>query len=201
MKSLLIVILLVVYSNADEIQRIESIVEDITKLRVNYEKSQENLTQSLIELKKEKKKNEDFLKEVESLKKEIINLKNQIKNKDKTNLSNQNQKVKIKEKVKICSESQIVKKNEFPQLQMKKKKTEVDMLEGAARTYRLKNSAKIYDAIDGDVIEEWEERTSFTSNVQSGTWIKVTGYFIDKKWHSSTRSLWVKTKDAKLREK
>ncbi len=67
----------------------------------------------------------------------------------------------------------------------------------ASATYRLKNEAKIYDAIDGNISDTWEEKRSFTSVNRNVKWIQITGYFIDKKWQSSrNESLWVKAEDA-----
>ena len=90
MKILISVIFLIVSLNADEMQRIENIVNDIAKLRVNYEecsaqlkekneksvsfkaveyKSDESENRYKSQLKSEKEKNDKLLKEVQSLKK------------------------------------------------------------------------------------------------------------------------------------
>lgn len=61
-----------------------------------------------------------------------------------------------------------------------------------AGTYRVKQESSVYDAPEGRVIEIWEDKTSFTSNISQGEWIKITGYFIDKKWHKNTTDMWVK---------
>ena len=65
MKYILVLIFLFSSSYSDEIQRIESIVKDITQLRKKYEISQEELNVKELN---EKKQNE-----------KIINLQNQIK--------------------------------------------------------------------------------------------------------------------------
>ncbi len=61
--------------------------------------------------------------------------------------------------------------------------------------YRVNKEAGIYNRPDGEVIEKWEERTSFTSNVSQGEWIKVTGHFIDRKWQKATKEMWIKAED------
>jgi len=72
----------------------------------------------------------------------------------------------------------------------------------SSKTYRLKHEAKIYDAIRGKVLETWKARRSFTSMYQKQDWIRITGYFVDRKWRSArNESLWVKAEDAFLRVK
>jgi myosin heavy subunit len=63
------------------------------------------------------------------------------------------------------------------------------------RTYRLKQESAVYDSPDGKVIAIWENKTSFTSNVYKGKWIKITGYFVNMKWKKSTDEMWIKEKD------
>ncbi len=59
-------------------------------------------------------------------------------------------------------------------------------------TYRVIVETPVYNAPDGNVIEIWEEKTSFTSNALQGEWIKITGYFVEKKWKKSREEMWVK---------
>lgn len=193
------IFVLFVSVSADEIQRIESIVNDIAKLRLDYDKTQEELSLSLVKLKDEQDKNDILLRELKKVEKEVQNLKNQIKNIKSNDLSNSEKKVIIKEKSEKCIENQIVKKNEFPQLQMKEKALNANKVDVRAHTYRLRNSANIYDAKGGNVVHVWDERTSFTSSFKSGTWIKVTGYFVDKIWKKSDKELWIKEADTKSR--
>lgn len=187
------------YLNADEIQRIESVVADIQKLRLDYDKSQEDLSLSLVKLRDEKQKNDILLKRLESKENEIKDLKNQIKSiKNKIIVKNK-EKVIIKELSQKCTKKQIEKKNKFPKLMMRdESKKQVDS-DTNPHTYRLNKNAKIYDAQAGAVLFEWEERRSFTSNFKSGEWIQITGYFIEKIWHKSAKELWVKEEDAKRR--
>jgi len=196
MKSLYTAIfLLFINLNADEIQRIESIVKDIEKLRADYDKSQEALSLSLVYLKDEKDKNGILLKELKVLESEIIILKNQIKELKSNDLPKNNQKQIIKENKIICQENKIIKKNSFPELQMKKEKQVSLVIQTNPQTYRLNKNATIYDGINANAIEEWAEKTSFTSNFKSGNWVRITGYFVERKWQKSLRELWVKEED------
>ncbi len=64
-----------------------------------------------------------------------------------------------------------------------------------ASSYRMKNETVVYDKINGNVVAIWEEKTSFTSNVRQGDWVKITGYFVHKKWQRAKKELWVQSKD------
>ena len=64
-----------------------------------------------------------------------------------------------------------------------------------ASTYRLKKESVVYDAIDGSAVEVWEDKRSFTSNVTQGPWIKITGYFVKKKWKRASKELWIKAEN------
>ncbi len=69
------------------------------------------------------------------------------------------------------------------------------MVTEKASAYRMRREGEIYDAPNGEVIALWEEKTSFTSNISKGDWIKITGYFVDQKWRRSTEEMWLKAKD------
>ncbi len=64
-----------------------------------------------------------------------------------------------------------------------------------ASSYRMKNETAVYDKINGNVVAIWEEKTSFTSNIKQGDWVKITGYFVHKKWQRAKKELWVQSKD------
>lgn len=106
--------------------------------------------------------------------------------------------------------------NPFPELMMKEKKsiqpleTEAQMVIEVKKTptvvverivtekasvYRMNKEAEIYDAPYGKSIDRWEEKTSFTSNISEGKWIKITGFFVDRKWQKAKEEMWVKTED------
>lgn len=248
MKILLIILCFVTISSSDEMQRVQNIVDDISKLRADYEQCKKELGSSSkgtrtfeavamqndeklqkyeMSLRDEKQRNKILLDEIDTLTKNkhnISNLENKIrklekivknqeislKTKEKVIKNLKNNKIKTKEVVEnslknkkmSSSEAQLVceKKNSFPKLVMKEGFQEsVNDIEEThtfkASAFRLKNDARIYDEINGKEIDIWEKSTSFTSNEKSNKWVRVTGYFIDKKWHPSKEELWVKSKD------
>ncbi len=68
------------------------------------------------------------------------------------------------------------------------------------RPFRLSQDADIYDRPGGKVIDRWEARTSFTSGEKQKGWIRITGYFVNKKWRpSKEKSLWVEEKNTIMR--
>lgn len=75
------------------------------------------------------------------------------------------------------------------QKQAVSEKVVLQMIEPSA--FKLNKESEIYDAPNANVLEKWEEGTSFTSNQKYKNWIKITGYFIDKKWRPSKRELWI----------
>ena len=192
--------LLVTLVSAEEIQRIESIVEDITKLRNSYVTVKN-------ELKSEKEKNRKYTKRIQSLENEILTLEEEVKTKENTPIvrsSKKQIKSKNQTKQKSCLKSKIkVETNTFPNLALKsefqKKDKEVHYFK--ATTFRVNKLAYVYDTVEGDVVDEWEESRSFTSNQKSNGWIKITGYFINKVWTSSKTPLWIESKDANTRTK
>jgi septal ring factor EnvC (AmiA/AmiB activator) len=214
MKLIYLLFIFIFFAQADEIQRIESIVKDIEKLRVQYEECQKK-SQIL------KVQNEDFDKKINSLKNKIKYQEKQLKSKGnelKKLKKIQIKEVKTKEKpmeklvFQKCEEA-----NPFPKLRMKKgfnppkklekveevkpqMKSEPEKIEFMqAKAFRLNKEANIYDAIDGKILEQWEEKTSFTSNQRTQNWIKITGYFTNKIWHKSKRELWIRADDATQR--
>ena len=69
-----------------------------------------------------------------------------------------------------------------------------------ASAFRVSVDVSIYDAPNGKVVSTWEAMKSFTSNQKRGGWIKITGYFVDKKWRPSRdESLWVEERFTKKR--
>lgn len=198
MKYILVLVVLFSFSYSDEIQRIESIVKDITQLREKYEISQEKLNLKNIN---EKKQNERIL----SLEKQIQNYRKQLKLKEK-----KKKNLKPKNKEKICKPvkvkpiiiyktQKLENPNKFPKLMMKPKYVKYKKIRMKAKTYRLASKANIYDAKYGNKIETWDKGTAFTSNEKAvakgrDTWMKVTGYFIKNSWVPSKSSMWLKAK-------
>jgi len=206
MKLILLLLLLFNYSSADEVSRIESIVKDINKLRTDYNNIEEELGIYKYDLRDEKEKNEILNKEINRLDIALNKAKKELKTKDNNKNIGKNTSDSIsKNKIKYqkCMDNQIIEdSNVFPDLQMKKEfqKNEKETLtEFKARSFRFNKAANIFDSINGKVIDEWEITTSFTSNVKSKNWVKITGYFVDKVWRPSQKELWVKAENVTVR--
>lgn len=123
-------------------------------------------------------------------------------------------KIKILEKVvfeqsKLLKTKEYIDKNQFidsdesldkysfPKLMMKeeyqKKLPEGDkIVEFKPSPFRLKTDSIIYDAIEGNKIGKWEKGRSFTSNTRTNSWIKISGYFVKRKWKKADGDMWVK---------
>jgi len=190
--------LLVTLVSAEEIERIESIVADITKLRNSY-------VHVKSELKSEKEKNNKYSKKIKSLENEILTLEKEVKIKENTPVirsSKKQIKSKNQTKQKNCLKNKIkVVSNTFPDLALKSefKKNNEEVHYFKATTFRVNKLAYIYDTVDGNIVDEWEELRSFTSNQKSDGWIKITGYFVNKVWTPSETILWIESKDANTR--
>jgi len=179
---------------SDEIERIESIVNDIKELRSSYTRAKNEIV--------------DYKIEIENLKKENVYLKkstNSIVNNNKytlriASLENKIDELEVllknqKKSKKTCKLK--IKKNQFPKLEMKEK---YKFKSFKAKVFKLNKYAFIYDSIGGEVVESWEEKRSFTSNIKSENWIKITGYFEEKVWRASTQELWIKNEDVVIKE-
>jgi len=206
MKWILLLVLLLSCSNADEVSRIESIVKDINKLRSDYNSIEEELGIYKYDLRDEKEKNEILTKEINRLDIALKKAKKELKTKDNNENASKNAFYNInKNRINFqkCMNNQTEEdSNVFPDLQMKKEfqKNETETLTTfKASSFRFNKAANIFDSINGKVIDEWEITTSFTSNVKSKNWVKITGYFVDKVWRPSQKELWVKATDVTVR--
>ena len=172
----------------DEIQRIESIVKDIEELRKQYDASLE-----------QHQKDSEKIKQYEQV---IKSLKIKIKNQEKL-LKNKENKNKKTVKTKKCIYEIKKNDNKFPNLVMKhtQKDSTVQIEYFTASAFRLRHDAPIYNDVKGSVIATWEAKTSFTSNQRFGKWIKITGYFTNRVWHSAEKELWVHSEDVIKRQK
>ena len=141
MKLLLIAFITIMSLSADEIQRIESIVQEITKLRTDYESCETKLNDCSLKSKDEKEKNLILTKELESPNR-FYNRETNYKNailKLEQKIEEQNELLSVKEELnnrllsenlayakekKLMSEKLLaqrrIEKNEFPKLMMKK---------------------------------------------------------------------------------
>jgi len=144
---------------AGDMQQIEKIFDNISTLRVDYERCQKELKSKVVHSVSKVKKGIDYKKlyEQEKAKNRVLVLELKRKVKQKSHL-----------------EEIVVKSNK-------------------ASAYRLLIDADIYDGIDGKVMDNWEARTSFTSSQRTALWVKITGYFVDKRWQKAKRSLWIKS--------
>ncbi|MEA1982253.1 MAG: hypothetical protein U9N39_01810 [Campylobacterota bacterium] len=208
MKSILLLLMVLFSSaNANEVQRIESIVEDINRLRSDYAKLDDQLSVCKHNLKDEQEKNKILKKETDSLNNQLKKANTLLKTKEKNCkiIKNRlNKKTNNRVDTDKCLNTQIIKsENTFPKLQMKEQyestEIEAQVVYFKPSSFRLNKEAKIYDGIDANVISTWEELTSFTSNQGTADWIKITGYFVDKVWRPSKRDMWIKQSDAKKR--
>lgn len=168
----LLVLVFILNLYGDEIQRINSIVNDISKLRADYQKSQEEL--------------KIYKERVKSLEKELKRTKNLLKTKQKP----------IEDIVVNDVNYLKTQTNTFPKLKMRMK-----IIHTKPSAFRLNKNASIYDGVNGVKIDEWEKGTSFTSNQRSDKFIKITGFFKNRQWVKAEKSLWVKVEDALKRDK
>ncbi len=122
MKLLLIIFIFTFSLNANEMKRIEAIVSDITKLRVDYEGCKTEAKIYSLQLKDERERNKILLEEINSFKNlykreieyenKILILENRVKK--------QNKLLKTKEN---CRKGLIVKNQDFLKTKVKSKKT------------------------------------------------------------------------------
>ncbi|MDD3836151.1 MAG: hypothetical protein PHS42_11885 [Sulfurimonas sp.] len=240
MKTLLMFFLTLSLLQSDELKRIESIINDIAKLRVEHEECQRALElkgilkvettkeydsknyEQTIEILKAKnsdlnKKIEEKIKIVKNSKNEIEIYKKEVKTKEdkiktlkkQLALLEKNKKNKpkivVKEVIKeVVKEKKIYPKddNVFPTLMPKNVNKIKEAIEDKEKievtkptTYRLKSDSKIYNKFDGDETYLWEKDRSFTSNIRTQNFIKITGFFVNLEWQSAEEELWIKKVD------
>jgi len=193
-------------------RRIENIVDEIAKLRVDYEEcsvklqaknasnssfkkalkvyNEELIKKYKFRVKEEKQKNDELIKKTQELEKLVKNQEILLKTKEQKIIALQETNVKsVKAKERNISEKPTMKEGRS-QLSSKSVMETPKMVKPSV--YRLDANASLYDAIAGNEILKWEKNKSFTSNVQSQNWIKVTGYFLDRKWLPSKREMWMR---------
>jgi len=184
MKIIFMILITLSLVRADEMDRIEAIVDDITQLRQEYEACQKSNTilKAEVDFKGDlNKSNHNLDKKIRKLEKQLLIKNNLLKSKDKTI-----EKLKLNQKYPVRCE----KNNTFPKLIMKKEQ----VVKFKASSFELKVDSIIYDGINGKKVDNWVETTSFTSSVKTKSWIKITGYFVDKKWRPAKSEMWVKIK-------
>ena len=208
MKFLWITLLSIMALNADEIQRINSIVNDITQLRSDYAYCQTKLMDREIKLKDEKEKNALIIKELDATNRSTNNSDNTNHN-DKLKIEKLEKMLKKKDALlkKIAHENSVLlakinakTKDSFPKLVMKEKyqnniEDDKSIHYFKASAFRLTKESTIYSDLKNTFFDKWEKETSFTSGERTATMIKITGYFVDKTWRKATQEMWVKAEN------
>ncbi|MCF6330453.1 MAG: hypothetical protein L3I99_02745 [Sulfurimonas sp.] len=187
MKHILILVFLFSFLHTDEIKRIELIVNDITELREQYKTCKDELNS---ENNNELFNNKLYKTEIKELRSQIKKYKQLLKSKDI--------------EIKTLKTKKFDNSNEFPKLILKKEYLKHKAVETKASTYRLKTKSTIYDEINGNQIDVWDEEVSFTASAKAilkneNSWLKITGFFIDGAWVKAQSKMWVKAKYAKKR--
>lgn len=221
MKLIIISIILSLFLYGDEIDRVESVLKDIEKLRKDNIECQNKLDSmnNSKEVEKyrrllflEKQKNNLYAEKIKILDKSATTIEkndNSNNKKIKILLSKENEykkiiskyqeKIKIKDNIIKSLKNQIntnskenisIENNPSQKLVIKENAEIIETFK--ASPFRLNSASDIYDSINGNVVYKWEDKTSFTSSVMTQNWIKITGYFVDKKWQRSDKELWVK---------
>lgn len=197
---LLVLLTLSLFIYADEIQRIDSIVSDITKLRAEYDECKKALAKKSTQQQTLKVRSTPENKcECKKEKLKIENLKQLVINKD-IEINNLKNKINTYRKILKKQKRQFDNPNKFPKLMLKKKYLQEEekskkIQKFKADSFRLLRDSVIYDAVDGTRILEWEKHTTFTSDTKVENWMKITGYFVDKKWRKAKKNLWIQTKN------
>jgi hypothetical protein len=191
MKLVFSLFLMLVFVNADEMQRLDLIVKDIEQLRINYELSQKNLKrceEKTLNLDSKNKINEKYKEEINNLENQIYFLNKIIKNKE---MEIEKLKISKNKNQIICKNNMKKQINEFPELKMRNSKKVDTVKDTTPTTYRVSQDSIIYSAIDGKEIDKWEKLTSFTSKLKINGWIKISGYFVNKKWRKADKEMWI----------
>ncbi len=185
-------------SNADEISRINALVTEVHKLRVGYDSCQEQL-QMLQKQKPTCKKTNK--KEYEVLRKKVSSLDENITRLQKENDALRTKLAKVQKEKEALEKSlknqkkALVHEDSNKQENIKNEK-QIQTHITKPKTFRTLREAYIYDAPKGKVVAKWEKGRSFTSYMDAGEWVKITGYFINKKWTPAQKELWIKRADA-----
>lgn len=203
-KTILCISLLTAITQADEIERINALAKEVQNLRQNYEICRQKLNTSSKSTqkpsnKKQKEKIEALQEELATYKAKLRSYKGDVED---LRLENETLKAKIDAKNKEIEALKEKSAKNTP-VTDEQKQTACSKDEKVAitkpKTFRTNKEAPIYDAKNGKIIDTWEKRRSFTSYIESGDWIKITGYFVDRKWRKAKKELWIKKEDAIVR--
>jgi len=166
----------------------------------NDEKRKRLLLETQIDNNADKKKsNRYLLKRINKLEKLLKNREKLLKAKENSNENQRKKSIVTTDGASLATlfKQKCEETDGFPKLMMKKQYQiesldESKIIKFKAAPFRLKTESVIYDNINGNKIAQWERGTSFTSNKKTRSWIQITGYFVDKKWRSAKKEMWVK---------
>lgn len=216
MKLLVIFLFILSFLNADEIKRMDSVVEDISKLKADYQKCQDSLNGKISNdisadttseeqrrsAYKKYKCDADQLIALEEYTEEIEKYKKLVALKDK-----EIEDLKNKFNSKTCKHTKVIKifdnPNKFPPLISKREQDneiKAKTVTIKPQTYVIKYESIIYDYPRGTNIGKWDVGTTFTSNKKFDYWIKVTGYFVNGKWKKADQELWIKEAQVEVKK-
>ncbi|RLA78956.1 MAG: hypothetical protein DRG78_13915, partial [Epsilonproteobacteria bacterium] len=160
-----------------------------SKYKKLYEKERRKITILNAELsfKDDLEKSNKLLSvKIAKLEKQLVYKDKLLKTKEKTHKKT-NTMPKLMMKKEFKQEEKVVQK-----VKTKKVSNDKKIITFKARSFRLNTDSIIYDGINGKKISKWVETTSFTSTQKTDSWIKITGYFVDKKWRSAKKEMWIK---------
>jgi len=201
MKMIFFISLLLISLLADDFDKINIIVSDISELRKENEKCQAKLKNITY---KTEKQSLDYEKLYNEQKHKNVILKAQLEYSNDLQTSNKNLTNKIEELEKLVKKQKNLlktksnnKKNTFSTLVMKekyqKKYSETQkIIRFKATSFYLNEDSNIYNSINGNKIFTWNAGRSFTSNKKTKKWIKITGYFVNKRWQRAKQKMWIK---------
>jgi GTPase involved in cell partitioning and DNA repair len=175
MKLLIGVFLTLTFLNANEVERIQDIVRHMSQLKQSYTKCQGELNKYKRLLEDEKAKNALLLSKIEKYNEKVSSIDKKINQK--------NIELAKTDKAKVSKEES--------KPQNKEEKIEIETFEPSS--FRLNVDSFIYSRDTGKSIDKWEKGTSFTSNKKAANWIKITGYFVNKKWKKAKKDMWIKS--------
>ena len=159
-------------------------------------------------IKKQKNSLKIKSKEIARLQKELKNSKKKCKRNLKNQISKKTyKKLASKEKRDVCDQPTVIVQEKQKRMQIALDdqgrvviKESYTITTTRPKTFRTLREAVIYNKPGGVQIDKWEKGRSFTSYIESGNWIKITGYFVNKKWTKAQKEMWIKKSDAFERE-
>jgi len=178
------------YASSSEIGIMEAVVDDISKLKKDYKECQQDLNNRFVKtdykelekykllLKKEKEKNVKMLKDMEWYAQIIETLETSL-----------NQKKQEIEKLKSYKKEKEVIKIVEPEKLTKKAPQKVKHIKPS--NFRLKQDSFIYNKPNGKKMFKWLKNRTFTTNIRTDDWVKITGYFVNRRWTKAQEDMWI----------